>query len=58
MEDLYTSLNMLPNTGNRINVLCWLGTDSYGDLADGKIPGGGGTVVRGLYWTKSELYVE
>lgn len=57
MEHLYTSLKMLPNAGNRINVLTGLGTDSYGDLGDGKTPAGG-MVVRGLYWTKSELYVE
>lgn len=48
VEHLYTSLKMLlPIAGNRINVLCGLGTDSYGDLGDGKIPGwnGGAGVV-------------
>lgn len=54
-----TSLHLakdVPNAGNRINVLCGPGTDSYGDLGDGKTPGG--MLVRGLYWTKSEFYVE
>lgn len=33
---------MLPNAGNRINVLCGPGTDSCGDLGDGKTQGRGG----------------
>lgn len=47
---------MLPNAGNRINVLCGPGTDSYGDLGDGKTPEENGGA--GLVLDKSELYVE
>lgn len=56
MEHLYTTLKMLPNAGNRIDVLCGLGTDSYGVLGDGKTPGGDGGA--GVVLDKSELYVE